>query len=64
MLAAVAREPKAYGIWHDIRVLEGQARRRADAAPPLSIIAWFKGVALKAAVPSRRNSASGATRAR
>jgi uncharacterized protein YjiS (DUF1127 family) len=40
----------AYGIWHDIRVLEGRARQQADAASePSSLSAWLGGVALRAA---------------
>jgi uncharacterized protein YjiS (DUF1127 family) len=46
MLAAVARAPKAYGIWHDIRVLEARARKHADAEGQLrSLAAWFVRVA-------------------
>ena len=46
MIAAFARAPKAYGIWHDIRVLEGRARKHADAAAaPWSLSAWLGGVA-------------------
>jgi uncharacterized protein YjiS (DUF1127 family) len=49
-LAAFARAPRAYGIWHDIRVLEGQARKHADpAAQPSSLSAWFGGVASRCA---------------
>jgi uncharacterized protein YjiS (DUF1127 family) len=49
-LAAAARALSAYGIWRDIRVLEGQTRKHADAAgPPWLLSAWFRGVALRAA---------------
>ena len=49
-LAGFARALRAYGIWHDIRVLESRARRHADAtARPWSLSAWFGGVALKIA---------------
>jgi uncharacterized protein YjiS (DUF1127 family) len=50
MLAAFARAPKAYGIWHDIRVLEARARTHADAvAQPWSLSASFEGVAARIA---------------
>jgi hypothetical protein len=43
-LAATARALSAYGIWRDIRVLEGQTRKHADAAgPPWLLSAWFRG---------------------
>ena len=46
--AAFARARRAYGIWHDIRVLEGQARKHADAAAEPSLLwAWFGGVAAR-----------------
>jgi uncharacterized protein YjiS (DUF1127 family) len=49
-VAAFARAPKAYGIWHDIRVLEGRARKHADAAArSWSLSAWFDGVAARSA---------------
>jgi uncharacterized protein YjiS (DUF1127 family) len=50
MLSTFARARKAYGIWHDIRVLEGQARKPAGAAAqPWSLSAWFGGVAARVA---------------
>ena len=49
-LVAFAAAFRAYGIWHDIRVLERQADKHADAAPrPWSLSAWFGGVAARCA---------------
>jgi uncharacterized protein YjiS (DUF1127 family) len=49
-LAAFARAPNAYRIWHDIRVLEGRARKHADAAAQSwSLSAWSDGVAARSA---------------
>jgi uncharacterized protein YjiS (DUF1127 family) len=48
IVARFARASRAYGIWHDIRVLESLARRHADAtAEPWSLPAWFGGVAAR-----------------
>jgi uncharacterized protein YjiS (DUF1127 family) len=48
--AAFARAPRACGIRHDVRVLEGQARQQAEAAAePFSLWAWFGGVAARCA---------------
>ena len=48
--AALAGSPRACGIWHDIRVLEGQACQQAEAAAePFSLRAWFGGVAARCA---------------
>jgi uncharacterized protein YjiS (DUF1127 family) len=49
MIAAFARAAKAYGISYDIRVLDGQSRKHADAAQPWSLSAWLGGVAARAA---------------
>jgi uncharacterized protein YjiS (DUF1127 family) len=50
MTTAFVRASKAYGIWHDIRVLEGRARKRADAAVQTwSLSSWLGGVAERAA---------------
>jgi uncharacterized protein YjiS (DUF1127 family) len=47
-LVVFASAFRAYGIWHDIRVLEGQARRHAGAAArPWSLSAWFGAVAAR-----------------
>ena len=41
-LTAFAGARRAYGMWHDIRVLESQAYRHADAAArPWSLSAWL-----------------------
>jgi uncharacterized protein YjiS (DUF1127 family) len=49
-LAAFARSFKAYGIWHNIRVLQSQARRHAaSAARPWSLSARFGAVAARCA---------------
>lgn len=49
-LTAFVRASKAYGIWHDIRVLEARAREPGDAAAqPWSLSAWFGGVAARVA---------------
>jgi uncharacterized protein YjiS (DUF1127 family) len=51
MLAGFARASRAYGIWHDVRVLESLARRQGDAtARPWSLSAWFGGVAARFAL--------------
>jgi uncharacterized protein YjiS (DUF1127 family) len=48
--AAFARAPGASDIRHEIRVLEGQARKQADAAAgPFSLWARFGGVAARSA---------------
>jgi uncharacterized protein YjiS (DUF1127 family) len=48
--AAFARASRASGIRHDIRVLEGQARKQADAAAgPCSLWARFSGVPARCA---------------
>ena len=47
-LVAFASAFRAYGIWHDIRVLEGRARRPAHAAArPSSLSAWFGAAAAR-----------------
>ena len=48
-MAAFARALRAYGIWHDIRVLGGQTRKHVDAARPWLLSAWFDGVAVRTA---------------
>ena len=49
-LAGFARVPKAYGIWHDIRVLASRARKHADAAAqPWSLSAWGVRIAAHSA---------------
>jgi uncharacterized protein YjiS (DUF1127 family) len=49
-LVAFASAFRAYGIWHDIRVLEARTRRHADAAArPWSLSAWFGTVATRCA---------------
>ena len=48
-LAAFARALRAYGIWHDIRVLGVPARKHVDAARPWLLSAWFDGVAVRTA---------------
>jgi uncharacterized protein YjiS (DUF1127 family) len=49
-LVAFASALRAYGIWHDIRVLEGRARRHAGAAArPWSLSAWFAAAAARSA---------------
>jgi uncharacterized protein YjiS (DUF1127 family) len=47
-LVAFASAFSAYGIWHDIRVLERQAGKHADAASrSWSLSAWFGAVAAR-----------------
>jgi uncharacterized protein YjiS (DUF1127 family) len=48
-LMALVRASKAYGIWHDIRVLEGLARKPDAAAQPRSLSAWLGGLAARVA---------------
>ena len=49
-MLAFARAPRAYGIGRDIRMLEGRARRPADAAARLwSLATWIGRVAARSA---------------
>jgi uncharacterized protein YjiS (DUF1127 family) len=49
-LVAFASAFRAYGIWHDIRVLEDRARRHPGAAArPWSLSAWFGAAAARSA---------------
>jgi uncharacterized protein YjiS (DUF1127 family) len=48
MLAGFAQASRAYGIWHDIRVLESPVHRQGDAtAEPWSLPARFGGIATR-----------------
>ena len=47
-LAAFVRAPRAYGIWHDLRVLENRSGGHADAAvQPWSFSTWFAGIPVR-----------------
>ena len=49
-LAAHVRPARAYGIWHDIRMLESRAYTHPRAAArPWSLSGWLVGVAARAA---------------